>query len=183
MHLGVRTLGNDPDGSCVLLVGTYASVGAVGQRLLDVRPPLLVLRQDEWDGSLLQFLADETVRGQPGQAVVLDRLLDLVLVAVLRAWFARPDAELGTAPPCSRPGPPVESGPPGGARGTSAPRRGEQVQLVPVGQPGAARSSRAGRQLPVQRVGERLPQRARHQAGRAGCRGVTRGEARVLRQR
>ena len=30
---------------------------------------------------------------QPGQEAVLDRLLDLLLIAVLRAWFARPEAE------------------------------------------------------------------------------------------
>jgi AraC-like DNA-binding protein len=29
----------------------------------------------------------------PGQEAVLDRLLDLLLIAVLRAWFARPDAD------------------------------------------------------------------------------------------
>ena len=34
-------------------------------------------------------------RTTPGQDVVLDRLLDLLLVAALRAWFSRPDA---TAP-------------------------------------------------------------------------------------
>ena len=32
------------------------------------------------------------VRDEPGQEVVLDRLLDLLVIAVLRAWFARADA-------------------------------------------------------------------------------------------
>ncbi|HEU4489748.1 MAG TPA: AraC family transcriptional regulator [Jiangellales bacterium] len=88
MDLGVRTWGSDPDGSSVLLVGTYQQVGAVGQRLLDVLPPLLVLRHEGWESPLVPLLAREIVRDEPGQEVVLDRLLDLVLVAVLRAWFS-----------------------------------------------------------------------------------------------
>ena len=32
-------------------------------------------------------------KDDPGQEAVLDRLLDLLLIAVLRAWFARPAAE------------------------------------------------------------------------------------------
>ena len=31
-------------------------------------------------------------RDEPGQEAVLDRLLDLLLIATLRTWFARPDA-------------------------------------------------------------------------------------------
>jgi transcriptional regulator GlxA family with amidase domain len=38
------------------------------------------------------LLADEIVEDEPGQEAVLDRLLDLLLIAILRAWFARPDA-------------------------------------------------------------------------------------------
>jgi AraC-like DNA-binding protein len=36
---------------------------------------------------------DEIARDQPGQEVVLDRLLDLLVIAALRAWFSRPEAE------------------------------------------------------------------------------------------
>jgi AraC-like DNA-binding protein len=32
-------------------------------------------------------------RDEPGQEAVLDRLLDLLLIATLRAWFAGPEAE------------------------------------------------------------------------------------------
>ena len=66
--------------------------GEVSQRLLRALPPLLVLRADEWDCPLIPLLADEIVKDEPGQEAVLDRLLDLLLIAVLRAWFARPDA-------------------------------------------------------------------------------------------
>ena len=39
------------------------------------------------------LLAEEIVKDRPGQEAGLDRLLDLLLIAVLRPWFARPDAE------------------------------------------------------------------------------------------
>jgi AraC-like DNA-binding protein len=92
-ELGVRTWGNSPDGDTVMLVGTYELEGEVSLRLLRALPQLLVLRDDEWDCPVLPLLGEEIVKDEPGQEAVLDRLLDLVLIAVLRAWFARPDAE------------------------------------------------------------------------------------------
>jgi AraC-like DNA-binding protein len=91
--LGVRTWGNSPDGETVMLTGTYNLDGEVSRRLLRALPPLLVLRDDAWDCPVIPLLADEIVKDEPGQEAVLDRLLDLLLIAVLRAWFARPDAE------------------------------------------------------------------------------------------
>jgi AraC-like DNA-binding protein len=90
--LGVRTWGNSRDGSTVLLTGTYPLVGEVSQRLLRALPALLVLRDGDWDTPLIPLLADEIAKDEPGQEAVLDRLLDLLLIAVLRAWFARPGA-------------------------------------------------------------------------------------------
>ncbi|MEU8177177.1 AraC family transcriptional regulator [Microbispora hainanensis] len=92
MDLGTRTWGNDPDGSAVMLIGTYQMRGAVTRRLLAALPTLLVLRGDSWDGSLVTLLGKEIGKDEPGQEVVLDRLLDLLLIAVLRTWFSRPDA-------------------------------------------------------------------------------------------
>ncbi|MFD9905948.1 AraC family transcriptional regulator [Streptomyces sp. NPDC059063] len=93
MALGVRTWGSNPDGPVQLLLGVYEEVGAVGQRLLDVLPPLLVVSDDTWDSTLIPVLAGEVTKQGPAQGVVLDRLLDLLLIAVLRAWFDRPEAE------------------------------------------------------------------------------------------
>ena len=93
MDLGVRTWGNDPDGSTMMLTGTYETTTAIGQRLLGALPPLLVLPAGAWDNPLVPFLAGEIVKEQPGQEVVLDRLLDLLVVAAVRAWFARPEAD------------------------------------------------------------------------------------------
>jgi AraC-like DNA-binding protein len=89
MDLGVRTWGNDPNGRVVMLIGTYQLDGEVTGRLLRALPPALVLAHDAWDAPLIPLLADEIVKEAPGQEVVLDRLLDLLLIAVLRAWFAR----------------------------------------------------------------------------------------------
>jgi AraC-like DNA-binding protein len=93
MDLGVRTWGNSPDGSTVMLIGTYQMRGEISERLLAALPPLLVLREDIEDSPLVPLLADEIGRDEPGQEAVLDRLLDLLLIAVLRTWFSRPEAE------------------------------------------------------------------------------------------
>jgi AraC-like DNA-binding protein len=87
--LGVRTWGNAPDGETQMITGTYMLEGEVSGRLLRALPPLLVQRLDS---PLLSLLADEIVKDQPGQEAVLDRLLDLLLIATLRAWFDRADA-------------------------------------------------------------------------------------------
>jgi AraC-like DNA-binding protein len=92
-YMGVRTWGNSTGGPTVILSGTYELEGEVSRRLLGALPPLLVLPNDAWESPLVGLLADEIVKEDPGQEAVLDRLLDLLLIAVLRAWFARPDAE------------------------------------------------------------------------------------------
>ena len=91
-HMGVRTWGNSPDGTTAMLTGTYQMRSEISQRLLGALPPLLVLRGEDWHSPLIPYLAEEVVKDEPGQEAVLDRLLDLLLIAVLRAWFARPDA-------------------------------------------------------------------------------------------
>ncbi len=91
--LGVRTWGNTPDGSTVMLTGTYQLRSDVSQRLLRALPAMLVLRDGELDSPFVPLLAAEVGKNEPGQEAVLDRLLDLLLIAVLRAWFARPDGQ------------------------------------------------------------------------------------------
>jgi AraC-like DNA-binding protein len=89
---GIRTWGNTADGTTVMLTGTYNLDGEVSGRLLRALAPLIVLRAADWDCPVIPLLADEIVKDEPGQEAVLDRLLDLLLIAVLRAWFARPEA-------------------------------------------------------------------------------------------
>jgi AraC-like DNA-binding protein len=90
--LGVRTWGNAPDGATVMLTGTYQLEGEVSGRLLRALPTSLVLRDDDWQSPVIPLMADEIVKDDHGQEAVLDRLLDLLLIAALRAWFDRPDA-------------------------------------------------------------------------------------------
>ncbi|MGW1000173.1 AraC family transcriptional regulator [Streptomyces sp. NPDC002520] len=93
MDLGVRTWGDRLDGSTVMLIGTYPMQGEIGGRLLTALPPLLTLTSDLWTCPLTPLITEEIVRDEPGQEVVLDRLLDLLVISALRAWFSRPEAE------------------------------------------------------------------------------------------
>ncbi|WIX99802.1 AraC family transcriptional regulator [Amycolatopsis mongoliensis] len=87
--LGVRTWGTG--GPVVLLTGTYGMEGEISKKLLAALPTLIVLRAADWPTPLVGLLAGEIGRDVPGQEAVLDRLLDLLLIAALRTWFDRPD--------------------------------------------------------------------------------------------
>lgn len=90
MH-GVRTWGNDPTGDTLFLVGAYEHLSDISDRLLRVLPPVLTVSGAEWDSPIVPLLDDEMMKDEPGQAAVLDRLLDLLLTAVLKAWFGKSD--------------------------------------------------------------------------------------------
>ncbi len=94
MDLGVRTWGNDLNGSMTMLTGTYEQHSAVGDRLLRALPDLVVIRAGTADLPVVELLNQEIGKEEPGQEAVLDRLLDLLVIAVLRAWFARPEADV-----------------------------------------------------------------------------------------
>lgn len=93
MSLGIRSWGNHHDGETVMMVGAYSSFGEIGDRLVRALPPIIRLSPDEWEGALVPILCDEVLKDHLGQTAVLDRLLDLLVVAALRAWFDRPEAE------------------------------------------------------------------------------------------
>lgn len=91
LALGVRTWGTG--GSTTVLVAVHETPGELSSRLLGALPATLVIRSRTWESPLVPLLAAELGRDEPGQDVVLDRLLDLLLVAALREWFAREDAD------------------------------------------------------------------------------------------
>ncbi len=93
MSQGVRSWGNSAVGETVLLTGVYQLEGEVTRRLLRALPRTMVLRAHELDTPLLDLLGEEVVRDAPGQGAVLDRLLDLLLITLLRTWFDRPSSE------------------------------------------------------------------------------------------
>lgn len=91
--LGLRTWGNDPDGPDVLLTGTYQMRGEASARLLAALPVVVVQPVAPAERPVLDWLTREVDRVGPGQQVVLDRLLDLLLVTTVRGWLARPEAD------------------------------------------------------------------------------------------
>ncbi|MFD9598007.1 AraC family transcriptional regulator [Kitasatospora sp. NPDC059973] len=93
MALGTRTWGDATDGPDVLLSGTYQLRGEVSRGLLEALPPLLVVTADSWHSPLIDLLGEEIGKDLPGQDAVLDRLLDLLLIATLRTWLARPESD------------------------------------------------------------------------------------------
>lgn len=93
MDLGVRSWGNSPAGATSMLIGTYERHYEIGGKLLSVLPRLVVMPAQAWDSPLLPILDQEMAKDEPGQEAVLDRLLDLLLVAVLRAWLSHHQAQ------------------------------------------------------------------------------------------
>ncbi|QFU90144.1 AraC family transcriptional regulator [Amycolatopsis sp. YIM 10] len=85
--LGTRTYGT-PGGSSLLITAAYSMRGGTAGRVLDVLPPALTVPAG--DDPVLGMLTGEIAKDEPGQQTVLDRLLDLLLIRVLRTWFADP---------------------------------------------------------------------------------------------
>ncbi|MFD7556716.1 MULTISPECIES: AraC family transcriptional regulator [unclassified Streptomyces] len=92
MALGVRTWGAgfQDAGSAVMLSGTYQAPSEIGRRLLNALPTILVRPAEAADNTLVTLLTAEISKDEPGQEIVLDRLLDLLLIGVLRTWLAVP---------------------------------------------------------------------------------------------
>ncbi|BCY12143.1 AraC family transcriptional regulator [Actinoplanes sp. L3-i22] len=91
-QLGVRSWGDTADGGTEMITGTYRLESEVSRRLLGALPAMLVQPAAATDRTLVGLLAAEMTGGEPGQELVLDRLLDLLLISVLRAWLAGPEA-------------------------------------------------------------------------------------------
>lgn len=87
LALGVRTWGNSrsPEAT-VMLIGTYERETSVGSLLLSRLPTSVVLRG--FDTAVLDLLSAELVREEAGQAAVLDRLLDVLVVKAVREVLA-----------------------------------------------------------------------------------------------
>ncbi|MFF8910713.1 AraC family transcriptional regulator [Streptomyces olivaceoviridis] len=88
--LGVRTWGSRLGGHTEMITGTYQMHSEVGRRLLDALPPVLIRPADT---ALVSLLSAEMAGTGLAQELVLDRILDLFLLSVLRAWLDDPGAE------------------------------------------------------------------------------------------
>ncbi|WP_295694672.1 AraC family transcriptional regulator [Lapillicoccus sp.] len=88
--LGMRTWGSPGPSPVVFVTGVYERRAEVGHRLLPTLPHLLVLAPGAWNAPLVDYLQAEIDRDVLGQAAVLDRVVDLLVVAALREWLDRP---------------------------------------------------------------------------------------------
>ncbi|MFG3255039.1 AraC family transcriptional regulator [Streptomyces sp. NPDC048172] len=85
--------GAEADGATTLIVGAYPVRGEISRRLLDALPVVLRACTDDGPDPIWDHLVAEVAADTPGQQVVLDRLLDWMLVCVLREFFDRPGGE------------------------------------------------------------------------------------------
>ncbi|KOX23254.1 AraC family transcriptional regulator [Saccharothrix sp. NRRL B-16348] len=99
--IGTRTYGftgawagaGAADGEALVVVAGYSVDGGVAARLLNALPATFVVTCDDEHCPTVDVLAAEVAKDQPGQDIVLERLLDLLLVYALREWFDRPEAK------------------------------------------------------------------------------------------
>jgi len=91
MSHGVRTWGNSPYGDTVLLIGTYQTAAAAGQLVTSALPALAVFDEQESDPLLLGLLERELTHPGLGQESALDRVLDLLLLHLVRVSVDRAD--------------------------------------------------------------------------------------------
>ncbi|MEV6355725.1 AraC family transcriptional regulator [Streptomyces hydrogenans] len=88
--------GESPEGSALLLSGTYTRQGDISERLLHALPEVLVVPGSDCHRPLLDLVVEEIIGDRPGQQVMCDRLLDLLLLSTLRTWFDRSEAHAPT---------------------------------------------------------------------------------------
>ncbi|RII11807.1 Regulatory protein PchR [Streptomyces sp. YIM 130001] len=88
-----RTCGAPDEGAAVLVSGAFERRGELSERLLQALPAVLVVPAGGIPFPSVESVAEEVAGDRPGQQLVLDRLLDLMLVSALRSWFDNPDAD------------------------------------------------------------------------------------------
>jgi AraC-like DNA-binding protein len=80
------------DGPTALLTGSYQATDTVSSRLFSALPRVLVVPHEGELCPVMEMIETEIDRVGPGQQALLDRLLDLLLLATLREWFNRTDS-------------------------------------------------------------------------------------------
>jgi AraC-like DNA-binding protein len=103
-YVGVRTWGNTQSGAAQLLVRTYRMRSVVGHRLTSALPTLAALPAFGRQSRLFTLLSEEITSDAPGQDVVLDRLLDLLLVATAQLVLPSRREPAALVPGRCRPG-------------------------------------------------------------------------------
>lgn len=89
MAHGTHTWGNTADGTDSLLVATYPGTSEAGRLATETLPRVAHVPAGTGPGTaLVDLLVHELTTDQVGQSTVVDRLVDVVLVATVRAWLA-----------------------------------------------------------------------------------------------
>jgi AraC-like DNA-binding protein len=82
---------DDPEdpSAAVFLCGAYRLAGDIGRSLIQALPPMLAIRPSAHDQvhDVVSLISRELTQSAPGQQTVLDRLLDVLLVLVIRAAY------------------------------------------------------------------------------------------------
>jgi hypothetical protein len=99
---GEHHASDDPDDprTSVFLCGAYQFVGDVTPALIESLPQILILEAAAGDAlhDSVTALSHELGADSPGQQIVLDRLLDVILVLAIRAGLRQSDAAPGRCP-------------------------------------------------------------------------------------
>lgn len=91
---GASTWGTPGPDDPVMVNGLYAVEAGTPARLLAALPPLAVIPAGQGPCPVSAAALEDAARPAPGQQLLLDRMLDLMLITALRAWFTRPGAEV-----------------------------------------------------------------------------------------
>jgi AraC-like DNA-binding protein len=78
----------------VMVSGLYTVESGTPALLLSALPPLAVIPAGQGPCPVSAAALEDAARPAPGRQVLLDRMLDLMLITALRAWFTRPGAEV-----------------------------------------------------------------------------------------
>ncbi|HVX47600.1 MAG TPA: AraC family transcriptional regulator [Mycobacteriales bacterium] len=92
---GTRTYGSSAASHTDLVRSAYPATGRVAWRLLDALPPVLRVPAGAIPPAARDLMNSQIDVAAPGQQAILDRLLDLLVVVAIRAWFEGPE---GRAP-------------------------------------------------------------------------------------
>ncbi|CCD97723.1 Transcriptional regulator, AraC-family (fragment) [Bradyrhizobium sp. STM 3809] len=83
-----------------VVCGQFSFAGVLAPKLLTVLPALIIVEalqgiQQEWVRLISHFLIEETRSSEPGSAIMIERLLDLLFVQAIRAWGTKNPSNLG----------------------------------------------------------------------------------------
>jgi len=89
-HLGVVRHGGGAPPFSTMICGHFTPSRPSGGSVLELLPPVLLLRpttDDDWLKTILRRMVSESAFERPGQRVALSRMTEVLFVEVLRSWI------------------------------------------------------------------------------------------------